>query len=324
MMRRECSLLLVALLVADAASFRSTTVPTHQRPLPIIASQPVMVAVPPVVPPLASRLAPLALGFAIGFRSVLTQARVAGSILSLLAITFIWRVSYVWRVRKTAAALLKVEADLYEAKENQDPFVQRSLPKSVSLWNTASELIGDFTTEVAKTDAGTALQTASGEALEAVRELSKAAFQQSQNSEPATDTLESARKRAERAVREFSRAVDSCATAAGAAKLSEEGAARLDVAWRRDALRALLALTRAPEELEREVRRQRLKGLSQELKILGLEDARVDLLTVAEVKVAHHSGMRESHPDLVGAGAQSRMAELNRAYKAVLAAMPRE
>ena len=73
------------------------------------------------MPPLASwPLAPLALGFAIGFRSVLTQARVAGSILSLLAITFIWRVFYVWRVRKTAAALLKVEADLYEAKENQD------------------------------------------------------------------------------------------------------------------------------------------------------------------------------------------------------------
>ena len=175
------------------------------------------------------------------------------------------------------------------------------------MWNTASELIGDFTTEVAKTDAGTALQTASGEALEAVRELSKAAFQQSQNSEPSTDTLESARKRAERAVREFSRAVDSCATAAGAAKLSE-GRGTFDVAWRRDALRALLALTRAPEELEREVRRQRLKRLSKELRILGLEDAQ-DLLTVAEVKVAHHSGMRESHPDLVGAGAQSRMLE---------------
>ena len=40
---------------------------------------------------------------------------------------------------------------------------------------------------------------------------------------------------------------------------------RLDRVWRRDALRALEALEKAPAQLEAEVRRQRLAGLQAEL-----------------------------------------------------------
>lgn len=78
-----------------------------------------------------------------------------------------------------------------------------------------------------------------------------------------------------------------------------EGAAeRLDQAWRRDALRALIAVQRAPEKMQAEVRRQRLLKLQPELKILGLHRRRLEALTESDVRTARTTRARDLHPDL--------------------------
>lgn len=73
---------------------------------------------------------------------------------------------------------------------------------------------------------------------------------------------------------------------------------RLDEAWRRDALRALHALERAPEALTNEVRRQRLAKLQPELKLLGLHRRRLQTLTEADVREARQRRAKDLHPDL--------------------------
>ena len=73
---------------------------------------------------------------------------------------------------------------------------------------------------------------------------------------------------------------------------------RLDRVWRRDALRALEALEKAPAQLEAEVRRQRLAGLQAELATLGLQSRRPAAITQAELRRARVARAREIHPDL--------------------------
>ena len=68
--------------------------------------------------------------------------------------------------------------------------------------------------------------------------------------------------------------------------------------WRRDALRALEALEKAPAHLEAEVRRQRLAGLQAELATLGLQSRRPASITQAELRRARVARAREIHPDL--------------------------
>lgn len=73
---------------------------------------------------------------------------------------------------------------------------------------------------------------------------------------------------------------------------------RLEEAWRRDAMRALLSLQRAPDQLLRELKRQRLGRLSAELRVLGLQGARWEALTEADVRAARAAKAKALHPDL--------------------------
>ena len=63
-------------------------------------------------------------------------------------------------------------------------------------------------------------------------------------------------------------------------------------------MRAITALQRAPEVLEREVRRQRLKKLGVELRVLGLARMNIDTLTLADLRAARTLRARALHPDL--------------------------
>ena len=85
---------------------------------------------------------------------------------------------------------------------------------------------------------------------------------------------------------------------AGAPTPLDKAGERLDEAWRRDALRAILALQRAPEKLEGELRKQRLSKLQPELRILGLHRKRLEALTEADVRAARSRRARDLHPDL--------------------------
>ena len=86
---------------------------------------------------------------------------------------------------------------------------------------------------------------------------------------------------------------------ATADKFSKEDAAKeLDQAWRRDALRALLALQRAPDALKAELIKQRLSKLQPELKLLGLHRRNPGTLTEADVKAARVATAKRLHPDL--------------------------
>lgn len=92
---------------------------------------------------------------------------------------------------------------------------------------------------------------------------------------------------------------------AGQAKVAEavgrpldKAGERLDQAWRRDALRAILALQRAPEALEGELRKQRLAKLQPEIKMLGLQRKSLESITEMDLRAAKKSRARELHPDL--------------------------
>ena len=63
---------------------------------------------------------------------------------------------------------------------------------------------------------------------------------------------------------------------------------------------ALLALQRAPDHLQSEIRRQRFDVLRHELHVLGIEWARVATLTVADVKAARAERAKALHPDVRG------------------------
>ena len=147
--------------------------------------------------------------------------------------------------------------------------------------------------------------------------------------------------RAERAMSEIGLAAESASAATNDVwvgrtnDVAVAGASRqLDVAWRREALRAVLALTQAPEQFSREVRKQRLARLEPELKVLGLNSRPADRLTQAELKAARARLAKLYHPDYQqqsrptasygSAGAADggpdpveRMKEVNKAYTAV-------
>ena len=132
-------------------------------------------------------------------------------------------------------------------------------------------------------------------------------------------------------------------------RVSMDGVAKeLDEGLRRDALRAILAMQRAPGVLRTELVRQRLAKLQPELRILGLHHARRATLTEAQVRAARTAKAKALHPDVVHgrkaaaagrgrlfggllrwggaeedgdsaarADESARMAELNAAYEAV-------
>jgi len=104
---------------------------------------------------------------------------------------------------------------------------------------------------------------------------------------PRAQPLESAGERAQAAFGQL-------ASANGAGEWGK----RIDEAWRRDALRAVLSLQRAPEEMAYELRRQRFRSLRAELKLLGLDQRPCETLTEADVKAARVARVKAlQHPD---------------------------
>ena len=83
-----------------------------------------------------------------------------------------------------------------------------------------------------------------------------------------------------------------------AAASMDRAAEQIDEAWRRDALRALLAVQRAPEALRSEVVRQRLAKLQPELRMLGLHRMRPGSITEENVRAARTARARDLHPDM--------------------------
>ena len=108
--------------------------------------------------------------------------------------------------------------------------------------------------------------------------------------------------RAQRAVKAVEKLASSCAEAADDVLVAGGGLRRLDKGWRRDALKANLALERAPDHLERELRRQRLRKLTNELATLGLDDVPLLAITEARVRAARAARAKALHPDVARTG----------------------
>ena len=182
------------------------------------------------------------------------------------------------------------------------------LSREVSLQSTASELVSEVMSEISG-ELDEAMHEAARECSAAIGDLGRAAQASLISSvapgwreKPNAWEVAKASSRAQKAVEKF---VSTYAATPGHVLTHGKTAAgarrRIDEAWRRDALRALNALQRAPEQIHVEMRRLRFQKLDAELHILGLDEARVETLTLADVRAARAARAKEIHPDVAQA-----------------------
>jgi len=188
------------------------------------------------------------------------------------------------------------------------------LNAEISLSSTATSFFNEIRDGI-KNAPGNALDAATKESSNALGDLFKAATSSlTGQAPPKPREMDTAGERAQAAVNELTASMG----------LSDWGK-RLDEAWRRDAIRAIVSLQRAPEEMVRlaarhrlpplaarlpppptapattptlschpcaclcqayAIRRQRLKVLKGELRVLGLDKKQLHLITEADVRGA--------------------------------------
>lgn len=179
------------------------------------------------------------------------------------------------------------------------------LTEEVSLSSTATTMWSSLQEKLNEKGAGGVFEKASKEVGAAMSALGQAAQASLTGEEAQKSALNTAGDRAKAALIEMERLANSVSEAADEASSEAGGGKKLDEAWRRDALRAINALERAPMALQREIRRQRLRTLKRELQILGLSRRRPESITLAELKAARQARAKEIHPDVMG-GAGAR------------------
>lgn len=205
------------------------------------------------------------------------------------------------RVRKDAETLIGLASSL------EDPETLY-LSKEMSLSSTATDLWSELKGALDNKGAGSALEQATREAGAAIAELGRAAQASLSGRDAPKTTLSAAGARAKVAVEQIESLASKVADATNEVKGKSQTSSRLNNAWRRDAIRAIGTLERAPEMLQREVRRQRLAKLNREtphLRLLGLDRKRLETITVADLKAARVARAKAFHPDvLTGANAR--------------------
>ena len=243
------------------------------------------------------------------------------------------------RRRKDAATLIKLASSLSVTDADQPKYLSRE----ISLTGVASEIWFDLGQNLPRKAQKAHMDKLMSECLAGFAELGRAARA---SLIPKNDTrgiaerdenLAAAGARARRAVEEMDQLASSyaevaqtgvllscrvisrpcllrlirhrpCAITTRAVPLAVhgKGVSQLDEAWKRDAIRALVALERAPETLRMEMQRQRLKVLKRELRVLRLDKRRLELLTVADVRAARAARAKAIHPDVLCATAGGR------------------
>lgn len=211
-----------------------------------------------------------------------------------------------------AAALVDV-GDRLTVLKNDTLYLSRE----ISLQSTASELVNEMMVEVSG-ELNEAVAEAAQECSDAISALGRAAQQSlvssmapQWQSKPKAWEIALASSKARKAVEKLAstyattpaHVLANGKTTAGAGK-------RIDQAWRRDALRALNALQRAPEQIQLEMRRLRFLSLQDELRLLGLQATVAERLTVDELRAARARRAKELHPDVAEAapGRRERVA----------------
>ena len=182
------------------------------------------------------------------------------------------------------------------------------LSREISLQSTASELVNEMMVEVSG-ELNEAVAEAAQECSEAISALGRAAQQSlvssvapQWQSKPKAWEIALASSKARKAVEKLASTYATTPTRVLANGKTTAGAGqRLDQAWRRDALRALNALQRAPEQIQLEMRRLRFLTLQEELRLLGLQAAGAERLTVDELRAARARRAKELHPDVAQA-----------------------
>ena len=218
------------------------------------------------------------------------------------------------RRKKDAATLLDLTTELESL--SKETFY---LSKEVSLGSVASDLWSELGDTLPQKARAAQYSKVIDECSAGFAELGQAAQARlsSKDVEQADAKLASAGDRAKRAIEEMEKLAGTYVEAAD--EFREAGARQFNEAWRRDALRAVLALQRAPYALQQEMKRQRLKGLSTELRILGLHRHRLDKITTQDVRAARAARAKELHPDVrVGAEARGEAPVLSEAAKQAL------
>lgn len=194
------------------------------------------------------------------------------------------------------------------------------LSREVSLQSTASALAGEIFSEFSTkaTKEGGAVEQAARGLSEAISELGRAAQESlvtggaeaaGWKAQPKKWDLAVASARAQKAVEKLA---SSYAHTAGDAIAASDVGKKMDEAWRRDALRALNALSNAPEALQAEVRRLRFSKLSSELRVLGLQTARVESLTLDDLRKARARRAKAIHPDVKEPGLLGKLFRFGR------------
>lgn len=165
------------------------------------------------------------------------------------------------------------------------------LSEPVSLGSTARQIWSKLGENLSGSGSeGSAVEKATRDCGDAMSELGRAAQAKFKGERGDGDDLASAGEKARQAVENLTKTYSE---AAGEVLDGD----RIDVAWRKDALRAILALEQAPEALQREIRKQRLLSLTRELRILGLEKVPSELITEKMLKERRVARAKELHPD---------------------------
>lgn len=166
------------------------------------------------------------------------------------------------------------------------------LSEPVSLGSTARQIWSKLGENLSGSGGseGSAVEKATRDCGDAMSELGRAAQAKFKGERGDGDDLASAGEKARQAVENLTKTYSE---AAGEVLDGD----RIDVAWRKDALRAILALEQAPEALQREIRKQRLLSLTRELRILGLEKVPSELITEKMLKERRVARAKELHPD---------------------------
>jgi hypothetical protein len=203
------------------------------------------------------------------------------------------RVNRRLRRGRDASTLLDLSIAIDDASK-----AQLYLNKEVSLSGVAADVWSELGNQLSQKARATTLDKVMAECSAGFAELGRAAQASlvSTDADTKQKSLASAGERARNAIREMERIAEGYAYAAGEA--GEFGVQRFNEAGRRDAIRAIGALERAPGALQREVRRQRLKRLKRELRVLGLERYRLDKITPQAVRMARATRAKALHPDL--------------------------
>ena len=211
------------------------------------------------------------------------------------------------RRRKDAATLIEVAGGL-DAMNSETLY----LSKEMSLSNVASEMWEEFQQSLPQQAHAARMKSTLEECNAGFAALGRAA----QASLKAEDKLKVdvelafAGRRAKRAIEEMEKLAGSYSEVADDVKAA--GARQFNEAWRRDALRAVLALERAPETLQTEIRRQRLRGLRKELKVLRLDKHKLETITAADVRTARATRAKALHPDIRNGQAATEQGEAPR------------